>query len=189
LFEVRTIGRWARSGHRRIRFETEERFFKVGSDLAPFAEICREPESIAKACGLASRMREEDVGGRPALYVFGVGDLPVAKIGVSHCPISRLEQIQREHWADISVYAIAWCGNGKSETIEQTALAAADEMGVKLRGEWVAMEPAEAFELILKSARYTGHPICDSATWLDNLAIRTRGLAQALAHRRARKAA
>lgn len=180
LFEQRIIGRWARSASSRRKYHSEENCFKLGQDLSGFADLCREPESIAKACGFTSQMREEEIGGRHGLYVVGVDGIPVSKIGVSRCPVLRRDCLQQNHWADLSLHAVLWCCVKKAETIEGTALKAAEEMGVRLNGEWVAMEPSEALELLLKAARYTKLPVCDSATWMANWNVRTRALAAAL---------
>lgn len=184
-FETRTIGRWARSGSRRLKYYSEEKCFKLGNDLSGFAELCQEDEPIAKACGFTSSIKEEDVRTLSGLYVIGVEGIPVSKIGISHCPVLRRDCLQQNHWADLTLHAVMWSCVNKAETIEKTALSAAEEMGVRLNGEWVAMEPSEAFELLLKAARYTSIPVCDSSTWMMNWNVRTRALAAALNIQRA----
>lgn len=153
-------------------------FLQPEVDLAAMASACREPEAIARACGITSATNTDGKNkAECAVYVFGVEGEQVSKIGISHCPIQRLAGLQACHWAGLYLHAVLWSPTRKAETIEQTALQAADEMGVRLRGEWVGMLPDEAFETVLKAARYARVPVCDSAAWLSNYRLRLDSMA------------
>lgn len=177
IFTSRTIRRRERIARYSYSYTTSESVFDWTGDLAGFAPLCCKTDAIQKAVGFAETVnKSEGSKTEAALYVIGVEGMPVAKLGVTTQPASRLSTLQGAHWAPLYIHALIWGPTRKAETVEQTALQAAEEMGVRLMGEWVAMNVDEALELALKAGRYRNTPLCDSMTWLSNWDIRLTAL-------------
>jgi hypothetical protein len=116
-------------------------------------------------------------GNEKAVYVIGVVDKPISKIGISYDPVGRLQGLQNSHYEELYLHAVVFCPTRKSGSIEQASLQSALESEKRLRGEWVDMPPEEALKLVLETARDNKWPVCDGATWFENMVIRTRELA------------
>ena len=118
-------------------------------DIAPFTN----QEEIAASCAIAARMKMSSARREAAVYVIQAGNLPVCKIGYSNDPLFRLGELQVSNWADLNLRAIFWFQD-TALSVDTTALLAAKEMGVRLRGEWVSLEPEDAATLVLKAAKH-----------------------------------
>lgn len=88
-----------------------------------------------------------------AVYVIGTSGYGVSKIGVATNPHQRLADLQVAHWEPLYLRAVVWASPEDAGKIENRALGFASEHGVRLKGEWVDLEPAEAIGLLLSSMR------------------------------------
>lgn len=148
-------------------------------DIPATAKRCMDGAANFRAMELAGKIADDRAKGMPsAVYVIAPTDMPVCKIGIASDPTSRLISLQGGNWNQLGVHSLLWSDVGAYE-IEQLALRAAKEMDLHVRGEWIAAEPAEACELVLKAARHSRRPVFDSATWMNNWAIRMNAVAEA----------
>jgi hypothetical protein len=148
-------------------------------DITATTDLCMDGFANSRAMELASKFHDDRTKGLPsAVYVVAAEHIPVCKIGVATNPIGRLLSLQIGNWHELSVESLLWFDNGAVE-IEQTALRAAKEMGIYLRGEWVEATAREAAELVVKAARHIGKPAYDSETWIENWSARVNALAEA----------
>ena len=161
------------------RYYCKQGHFDLSQPMDKFIPILRDENTNSMAFGMLRAVGENGVkGNEKAVYVIGLGDEPISKIGVSYDPVGRLVSLQGSHYADLHVHAVLFCPTRKSVSIEQVALGRATDMGKRLRGEWVAMKPDDALRLVLETARDNNWPVCDGKTWFDNMAARTRQLVQ-----------
>lgn len=149
------------------------------SDLSAAVDLCMAGEVNFRAMELGRTLAaDRGKGTTSAVYLVAPEDVPVCKIGIAIDPNARLGGIQNGCWHKLSVVGLLWA-DVNSYQIEQTALRAAKEMGIHLRGEWIEASPREACELVLKAARYLHAPVYDSATWLNNWGFRINAVAEA----------
>lgn len=168
---------WRNDGNRHLQYPTEEMIFDWSRPIDDFKGLAKDREAILSSAKFAYAVADPNEKRiEQAVYVIAVDGLPVSKIGVTTNPTLRLEQLQQSHWAGLSIYSLLWSPGRKAEKVEADALAAASEMGVRLRGEWVAMEPEEALETVLKSGRFNKAPLCDGSTWVKNWKLRLEAL-------------
>jgi hypothetical protein len=146
--------------------------------VAAAVDLCLDGAANFRAMELAARIADDRAKHMPsAVYVVAPEDAPVCKIGIAQNPRVRLIGLQNGNWHQLSIASLLWT-DGSAYEIEQTALRAAKEMGIYLRGEWIEADSREATELALKAARYLGMVVYDSATWLDNWALRLQAVAK-----------
>lgn len=92
------------------------------------------------------------VDGPTAVYVIKVDGAPYCKIGISNTPLIRVKEIQTSHWSDVSIHAVLWVWDGRARDVEALSHRAAFGRNIDLKGEWVRMEPDDAFHLVLETA-------------------------------------
>jgi hypothetical protein len=157
-------------------FSTDLKFLNLADGVdEQHVALCMEPQSLAAACDLAARIHRDKHYLDSACYVVGPDDAEICKIGVAGHPIKRLDGLQCGNWHDLKIHGLCWFESG-SVVAEQTALAAAKEMGISVRGEWVMAAPRDAVELVLKAARYKALKCADSGAWLNNWSTRVEVL-------------
>lgn len=150
------------------------------ADIPATAKLCMDGAANFRAMELAGKIADDRAKGMPsAVYVVAPADMPVCKIGIASDPTSRLISLQGGNWNPLAVMSLLWLDVGAYE-IEQLALRAAREMDLHIRGEWIAADPVQACELVLKAARHSSRPAYDSATWLSNWSIRLNAVAEAM---------
>lgn len=154
--------------------------FSDAATVAERIELCRCPEGLARANGVSSALSEAQARAVPrAVYVIGVEGESVAKIGVSHAPVNRCLSLQQSHYRELFLYGAAYLvGSTKCETLESAAIVRASEESGFSRGEWVGLDSARAFEIVMGLADEMGIRVCDAATWVGNLNARARALAR-----------
>jgi hypothetical protein len=151
------------------------------ADIPATAKRCMDGAANFRAMELAGKIADDRAKGMPsAVYIVAPADVPVCKIGIAADPASRLLSLQGGNWNQLGVAALLWGDVGVAYEIEQLALRAAKEMDIYLRGEWIAADPAEACEIVLKAARHCGKPVFDSETWLGNWSVRLNAVAEAM---------
>lgn len=161
------------------KYYCEQGHFDLSRPIDEFIPILRDENVNSMAFGMLRAVGENGTkGNEKAVYIIGVGDAHVSKIGISYDPIGRMNNLQGAHYADLHIHAVVFCPTRKSGSIEQVALERATEQGKRLRGEWVAMSPDDALRLVLETARDNNWPVCDGQTWFTNIAARTRQLMQ-----------
>src|SRR3546814_11967417 len=103
----------------------------------------------------------------------------LAKRGVADAPFKRSGLWKQSHYRNLLLDCAAYLvGAAKCETLETAAIArAAEESGFR-RGEWVGVDAARAFEIVMGLADEMGIKVCDAATWVGNLNARARALAR-----------
>lgn len=163
-------------------YQAEQQIFDWASDPRDLARLIADPDGLRPALAMAenvfrSNPHADDCG----VYVIGVSGLPVSKIGISVSPLKRVRQLQVNHWADLTIHAVLWTKAEFANQVEKLALQAASEMGVRLRGEWVNMEPSEAAELVCKAGRYCDANAVDGQQWVKNISGRVEALRRKLA--------
>ena len=155
-----------------------------GFDPEPYIDLCRNPKGVADALGLLSAIcndtRRLTAGAHRALYVVGVDDDPIAKIGISANPISRLVDLQQNHYKELFLHSVYFIPKGSAEKLEKASISDAFDCGVGIRGEWVGEWPHEAAARILRTARAQRIGVCDGASWLNATLARTRETARGL---------
>src|SRR3546814_11001123 len=94
---------------------------------------------------------------------MGVEGESVSKIGGSHAPVNRCVSLHQSHYRELFLYGAAYLvGSAKCETLESAAIArAAEESGFR-RGEWVGVDAARAFEIVMGLADEMGIKVCDA---------------------------
>lgn len=95
-------------------------------------------------------------GGLMAVYVIAADDRSCSKIGITLCPKDRLDGLQSANWDKLKVRYVLWVWEDRAKEVEQLALATARAIGVEARREWVALEPEDAFQLVIDSAKTLG---------------------------------
>lgn len=131
-----------------------------------------------RAAELADRIKSPNQAAFTAFYLVSPDeDFGVVKIGIADNPKVRLCGLQVGNWHKLEIRALLWF-NSAAADVERTALRAAKEMGIRLRGEWLACSIDEAALLMLKAARYEGYPCYDSKVWIENWASRLDAVAE-----------
>lgn len=153
------------------RLYVPRRRFDLSGDLREAHEACRDTiglQSIMKI--MASRGAWTDVFETCSVYVVSAEGFGHTKVGISCNPIPRLKQLQCANFAKLRYHALLWFDNWTdAERAERLVFKAADEMGIRARGEWLTTDSDEAFTLALKAARYANLPCRDSRTHLLDL--------------------
>lgn len=179
----KSIGRsTSRKGWAEAPYSYVNHWFNPSFALADRIKLCREPAGIAKANGLAQAIKDNDArSGVPrAVYVIGIEGEAVAKIGVSATPVNRCIGLQQAHYKELFLYgALYLVGKPKCETIEEEALARAEQIAAWRKGEWVGLTAERAFTMVMHAADDLQIKTCDAATWVDNMNRRVKGLARA----------
>jgi len=103
-----------------------------------------------------------------AVYVIGTSDPNVCKIGIASNPSKRLAGLQCARHDEINVKALFWSMDGKAQGLEQLSLRIASKMGLRLKGEWVALDAAGATTLISAVVASMASPFADSSMWIRN---------------------
>jgi hypothetical protein len=160
----------------------------VGS-FEPFIDLCRDPKGIADALGLIAAIsgdtRQTSPGLQKVLYVIGVDDDPVSKIGISLNPVQRLADLQQSHYKELFLHSVYFFPKSVAGKAESAAIADAGDL--RIRGEWIAEYPHQAAERVLSVAARKRYSVCDGASWLRSTLLRTRAVAKGRhAHRSTR---
>ena len=101
-----------------------------------------------------------------AVYVIGLADMDICKVGFSVNPAKRITTLQTALWGEVQCHALLWAPSTVAHGIEHKALKAAREHNVRLKGEWVMLPPSEAVGLVL-SAMVGTEAFVDSGTFIE----------------------
>lgn len=151
--------------------EVPRRRFDLSGDISGPHRLCCEGGGLE----LAMRVTKGPSGGAAVfetcgVYVMQAEGFNYSKVGISSNPLHRIRQMQTSNFAKLRYRGMLWFDNWDAAgTVEQLVFKAADEMGIRGRGEWLTTDSAEAFDLVLKAARYAGLPCRDSATHFEDL--------------------
>lgn len=165
------------TGYDRIR-AAPQFFLDLNAPIARLRAACRDADSINKMAALMQRTYgNEKADYDCCVYAVEAEGHGHTKVGISHVPLTRFITLQQAHFADLKIAGIVWAKDYRAaEKIEKLVLRAAEEMNIRARGEWLATDGDEVFELIIKAARYAGKEISDSAKAMENLSARVRAL-------------
>lgn len=163
-----------------LKIEVEQEALDLTGDLAPASKLCRDGAANERAMEMLNSFSRvhlgEDHGVCYAIEAIGFGH---TKVGLTTCPKTRLVHLQQPTFADLRVSGLVWFDDVKQAMVAEThVLRAADEMGIRSRGEWLTTDGAEVVELLLKAARYAGLKCYDSATALRNIGSRVKKLSE-----------
>lgn len=153
--------------------------FDMGEDVSAFMSLCKSEDGLASAIGMLRAMSAKNSrtsGYEKAVYVIAVEGRAITKIGISADPIKRLRDLNNSHYRKLRLHGVVFCPTRKSGSIEQEALLRATLRKKRLKGEWTELEPDEALQVVLESARDGDWPTCDGRTYLDNMIARTKAL-------------
>ncbi len=152
----------------------------LSGGLSPALASILNDSANAKALALANTLKSEPGHSFGAVYMIGPEDsgLDVVKVGIADDPRKRLCELQVGNWNKLEVKGLLWFDSGPGG-VERLVHKAAAEMGIGLRGEWLATSIGEAAMLVLKAARYSGRVCYDSDIWLKNWANRLEALVDA----------
>lgn len=156
-------------------------------DYEPYIDLCRDPKGVADSVGLLSALCADTrwlaQNTERVLYIIGVEDEPITKIGVSADPIKRLADLQQGHYQGLFLHSVYFCPKTGGGKLEQAALK--DAADIRLRGEWVAEWPHEAAARVLRVSAEKKIGVCDGATWQRASLARTQATARGLKSYRA----
>lgn len=163
-------------------FEYARQEFDLAADRSALVALCRDPDSIAKACGVTQAIasdKSSNNGLAKTCYVIGVKDEPVCKIGVSFNPIERFRQLQDATYKDLFLYGVLCSNDRHGELLESLAHKEAELWADWRKGEWFGIAAEAAFGLVLQQAHNRRLSVCDMGTWLRNLNARVRAMSKA----------
>lgn len=150
----------------RLSFERLPQDRERADDIA-LASCDRQP--IEDACRVAAAISEErGARSEDAVYVIGPSERSACKIGLASDPLKRLAELQTGSPERLKVFALFWSMDRQAKLLESLALRVASDMGLRIRGEWVRLVPAEAAKLVAAVASGMGASFADSAMWMRN---------------------
>ena len=154
-----------------LEVEVPRRRLDLSGDLALVHEDCKKLEGLKaalKKCVLPrGSVAEFDTC---SVYAIGAENFGHTKVGITCNPLPRIRQLQTSNFATLRIHALLWFDTWEAaEEVEKLVFRAASEMNIKGRGEWLVASPKDAFALVLKAARYAGHPCRDSGRHFEDL--------------------
>ena len=153
--------------------------FDLSSGIDKILPCFRDEVGIAQALGMMRAMGGDKAKGlERAVYVIGVEDRDISKIGVSADPMGRLGDLQGCHYRKLYLHGLVFPVRRHSVSIEQAALRTAREAGNGLNGEWVSMKPQDALRLVVETARDGKWNITDARGWYRNVICRVKARAK-----------
>jgi hypothetical protein len=143
-------------------------------DLSLAVEACRDERVLRKTMNLCSlAMSVFDTNFDYAVYSIEAVGHGHAKVGITKSPLGRLRTMQVANFAPLRFDALVWFDSeDEALAIERLVVEAAKEMGIHARGEWLQTSGLEVAQLILKAARYSGHPARDGEAQFTHLGDR-----------------
>ena len=122
----------------------------------------------------AYRQQPKIMSFQSSLYFAAVEGKNICKIGIAGNPFTRLPGIQTGCWLKLKLKALFWFPDiGDAAVVEASALKMARDEGVRLEGEWVALDWMEAVGLALSCPRGPQMKFTDSTglvlDWLPEL--------------------
>lgn len=91
------------------------------------------------------------------VYVITTEDEWPIKIGIAVCPVKRVANLQTAHWKRLMVWAAGWCPTiADARRLERKCHQSATELDLWLLGEWFALKPQKALEMVRFNATIVG---------------------------------
>jgi len=158
--------------------ECNQKFFNPRCAIAPQVSLCRQAEPNAKMAGLMAEIFDSNQSkASTSVYAIEAVGEGFCKVGISAIPLRRRAHLQNAHYAELKIGGLVWTEKcPDAEKIERLVLRAAREMGIHVRGEWLATDASEVLELAIKAARHADVLISDSAMAMNNLTARVNSL-------------
>lgn len=127
-----------------------------------------QPRAVAISSLLANAVNQEkDAATECAVYVVAGPDANVSKIGLAKNPLHRLAGLQGGNWAELYLAALVWFYSDAAE-VERLALKRAKEQGLRLKGEWVGVNPIEASLMVARAIVACKADAAGPEMWMRN---------------------